>query len=310
MILGAQATAQSAATAAAGGAVTTSPTASGSTKTTITNADVTLNPSQLDQIKTHLADIRRRREEVEARRSRTRATDTGDMLCSDEPSEHSWNDTIDHRYHSFRRYSPSSNRTNRQTSDLLRTRRCSSPISRGQRGDYRTALSGYLRLLDSPDAASVLEPIALRTGELYETTELTRDGAVPQFSPDGKYILYENGTDCHPRHPHRQHRRPDAVVSELRGSGASFSPDSAKVAYWKAARCANAPRLHRQRRRPAAPRLFEIGTGAGDRRSTPVPSCSAPSSSAPATPSFFRARRSRPARARFTSSVPAGPRRP
>ena len=59
VILGAQATAQSAATAAAGGAVTTSPTASGSTKTTITNADVTLNPSQLDQIKTHLADIRR-----------------------------------------------------------------------------------------------------------------------------------------------------------------------------------------------------------------------------------------------------------
>ena len=58
-ILGAQATAQSAATAAAGGAVTTSPTASGSTKTTITNADVTLNPSQLDQIKAHLADIRR-----------------------------------------------------------------------------------------------------------------------------------------------------------------------------------------------------------------------------------------------------------
>jgi hypothetical protein len=59
VILGAQATAQSAATAAAGGAVTTSPTASGSTKTTITNADVTLNPSQLDQIKAHLADIRR-----------------------------------------------------------------------------------------------------------------------------------------------------------------------------------------------------------------------------------------------------------
>jgi hypothetical protein len=61
------------------------------------------------------------------------------------------------------------------------------------RGDYPAALSGYLRLLDSPDAASVLEPIALRTGELYTTTELTRDGASPQFSPDGRYILCEHG---------------------------------------------------------------------------------------------------------------------
>ena len=50
-----------------------------------------------------------------------------------------------------------------------------------ERGDYRTALSGYLRLLDSPDAEKVLQPIALRTGELYETTELTRDGALPNF---------------------------------------------------------------------------------------------------------------------------------
>lgn len=59
VILGAQATAQAAATAAAGGAVTTSPTASGSTQTTITKSDVTLSPSQLEQIKAHLADIRR-----------------------------------------------------------------------------------------------------------------------------------------------------------------------------------------------------------------------------------------------------------
>ena len=36
-----------------------------------------------------------------------------------------------------------------------------------ERGDYPAALSAYLRLLDSADAASVLEPIALRTGELY-----------------------------------------------------------------------------------------------------------------------------------------------
>ena len=79
-----------------------------------------------------------------------------------------------------------------------------------ERGDYPAALAAYLRLLDSPDAASVLEPIALRTGELYQSTELTRDGAVPQFSPDGRHLLYETGPVASPHHPRRRHGRPRA----------------------------------------------------------------------------------------------------
>ena len=59
MILGAQAAAQKASTAAAGGAVTSTETPSGSTKTTLTGPDVTLNASQLEQINTHLKEIRR-----------------------------------------------------------------------------------------------------------------------------------------------------------------------------------------------------------------------------------------------------------
>lgn len=59
VILDAQARAQKAATAAAGGAVTSSQTASGSTRTTITNPDVTLTASQLEQIKAHLTELRR-----------------------------------------------------------------------------------------------------------------------------------------------------------------------------------------------------------------------------------------------------------
>jgi hypothetical protein len=59
VILGAQTAAQKAATAAAGGAVVSSETASGSTKMTITGPDVTLNAGQLDQIRTHLKEIRR-----------------------------------------------------------------------------------------------------------------------------------------------------------------------------------------------------------------------------------------------------------
>src|SRR5687768_18259054 len=63
-----------------------------------------------------------------------------------------------------------------------------------QRGDYIAALTTYLKLLESPGAELVLEPIALQTGELYHTIELTTDGLVPQFSPDGRYIAYETGT--------------------------------------------------------------------------------------------------------------------
>src|SRR5262245_10176316 len=62
------------------------------------------------------------------------------------------------------------------------------------RGDYVAALSGYLQLLDGPNADAVLEPIALTTGELYHTTEITTDGALPKFSPDGRYFVYESGT--------------------------------------------------------------------------------------------------------------------
>jgi hypothetical protein len=59
VILDAQARAQKAATVAAGGAITSSQTASGSTRTTITNPDVTLGADQLEQIKAHLTELRR-----------------------------------------------------------------------------------------------------------------------------------------------------------------------------------------------------------------------------------------------------------
>jgi hypothetical protein len=59
VILSAHANAQGAAQAAAGGAVTTSPTPSGSTRTTVTSADVKLTPEQVNQLKAHLTEMRR-----------------------------------------------------------------------------------------------------------------------------------------------------------------------------------------------------------------------------------------------------------
>src|SRR6187200_2657383 len=62
------------------------------------------------------------------------------------------------------------------------------------RGDYVAALTTYLHILDSPGTESALETIALQTGELFKTTELTADGDTPLFSPDGRYIVYETGS--------------------------------------------------------------------------------------------------------------------
>ena len=56
------------------------------------------------------------------------------------------------------------------------------------KGDYVAALTAYQDLLSGPDAPTALEPIALQTGELFRTIELTADGANPSFSPDSRYL--------------------------------------------------------------------------------------------------------------------------
>ncbi len=101
------------------------------------------------------------------------------------------------------------------------------------RGDYTTALKIYLQLLDSPDARSAVEPIALQTGELYRTTELTDDGESPSFSPDGKTVAYETGLGLRrmTKIVHVENAAAPSVVAELPGFGASFSIDGTKVAY-------------------------------------------------------------------------------
>src|SRR4051812_11458756 len=60
-------------------------------------------------------------------------------------------------------------------------------------GDYVAAPETCLRVLESSPTQADIDAIALETGELYRTTELTTDGALPRFSPDGRALLYETG---------------------------------------------------------------------------------------------------------------------
>ena len=107
------------------------------------------------------------------------------------------------------------------------------------RGDYVAALTAYQQLLNGPDAASVLEPIALQTGELFRTTELTPDGANPVFAPDSRHFSFETGSAVSAgtasganRLTHvRATAAPTADVTTLDGGDASFCPDGRRVAF-------------------------------------------------------------------------------
>src|SRR5512134_2504052 len=60
-------------------------------------------------------------------------------------------------------------------------------------GDYVTALTTYLQILDSAESDNASEAIALQTGELFIAREIDNDGEAPQFSPDGRHLVYETG---------------------------------------------------------------------------------------------------------------------
>jgi hypothetical protein len=100
-------------------------------------------------------------------------------------------------------------------------------------GDYVIALNTYLQILDSAESNDAIEAIALQTGELFRTHELTDDGEAPAFSPDGRYIIYETGGlpdrttrllagDGNPK-----------PLAELPGFRTVFSPDGLQLAYLK-----------------------------------------------------------------------------
>jgi hypothetical protein len=101
------------------------------------------------------------------------------------------------------------------------------------RGDYVAALTTYLQVLDSASSDEVLEAIALQTGELFQTTELTTDGDAPQFSRDGRYLAYETGTVPARTIQLAAVAEPRKALATLQGYRAAFSPDSRSLAYLK-----------------------------------------------------------------------------
>ena len=146
-------------------------------------------------------------------------------------------------------------------------------------------------MLAGPDAAAVLEPIALQTGELFRTTELTTDGANPVFSPDSRSFSFETGAGVAAgvasgaaRVTHvRATAAPANDVTTLDGGDASFCPDGRHVAFLRVPRRPSVTRRRnalagaatRRRTRAAA-----AGARAADRAHRPRSSCATSTSDA------------------------------
>jgi hypothetical protein len=101
------------------------------------------------------------------------------------------------------------------------------------RGDYVAALTAYKALLGAPGGEQWLEPIALQTGELFQTHTIATGGANPRFSPDGRFVVYEAGSGAS-----RVTRVVDPgdgmrVVAEVKGHSLGFLPPGDRVVYLK-----------------------------------------------------------------------------
>jgi len=101
------------------------------------------------------------------------------------------------------------------------------------KGNFVAALETYQAILTGPDAQQALEPIALQTGELYKSLELTTDGSDPLFAADGRRFAFATHTAiATERSIHvRSIEKPDIDLATIQGGDASFCPDGRRMAF-------------------------------------------------------------------------------
>jgi Tol biopolymer transport system component len=100
-------------------------------------------------------------------------------------------------------------------------------------GKYSVALQTYLRLLKAPNGEQYVESIAIQTGEVYHTEELSTDARAQRLSTDGKLISYETGASKAPITRIVEVAGAHKVIAEFAGTGAVLSPSGNRVAYLK-----------------------------------------------------------------------------
>jgi len=98
-------------------------------------------------------------------------------------------------------------------------------------GDFLKALDGFEAILKGPDAGQYFDRIALITGGLFWTTEITSDGRSARFSPDGRFFAYETGTWPGSVILVAAVTEPLKPVARVNGSNFAFSPSPNTAAY-------------------------------------------------------------------------------
>lgn len=100
-------------------------------------------------------------------------------------------------------------------------------------GNYSVALQAYLRLLKASNGAQFTEPIAIQTGELYHTEELSTDARGQRLSADGRLIAYETGALKTPTIRVIETAGTHKLIAEFSGTGAIISSSGKRIAYLK-----------------------------------------------------------------------------
>lgn len=99
-------------------------------------------------------------------------------------------------------------------------------------GRFVTALEGMESLLTGAPSRSLLDRIALITGELYPVTEVSTDGGAVRWSRDGRYAAYESGSGSSAvTHVLAEEEGELREIATIQGGGLVFSPSAAAVAY-------------------------------------------------------------------------------
>jgi hypothetical protein len=106
-------------------------------------------------------------------------------------------------------------------------------------------------LLASPGGEKWLELIALQTGELFRTREITADGANPRFSPDARFVAYETGSGTARLTRVVEPAAGTRVAAEVKGHSLAFLPQGDRVVYRSCSRPRSWPRPRPNWRRRA-----------------------------------------------------------
>jgi Tol biopolymer transport system component len=100
-----------------------------------------------------------------------------------------------------------------------------------QSGRYPDALASLTALASGPSSADFHDRIALLTGDLYSTLEITTDGRSPRVSRTGEYVMYETGPAGRVTTRVVRTRPGLRQIAELPTTIAAFDPAGTRLAW-------------------------------------------------------------------------------